>query len=135
MDFKAVIPLLGFEKVLSYKLEQLDEIFFRLSNTEETYPTFTLIQPAALRKDYGFDLPKAAAEKLELAKEEDALVLNIMIIDTPLENSHVNFIAPIIFNKANGKMGQVVLDSNQYPEYGLADPIRLYLKPQPETAE
>jgi flagellar assembly factor FliW len=129
MDFKVVIPILGFDSVEELTLEPIDEIFSRLTNKKADTPSFTLIQPAALRDDYVFDLPKAAAEKLQLENAEDAMVLNIMIVDTPLENSHVNFIAPLVFNKKKGLMGQVVLDSVKYPDYGLADPLKKFLEP------
>ncbi|WP_456452941.1 flagellar assembly protein FliW [Hydrogenimonas sp.] len=127
MQYQAVLPILGFNDVTSYRLEKIDDIFYRFASTEADTPSFTLIQPAALRDDYAFELPESAAERLGLAREEDALVLNLMILDTPLENSHVNFLAPLVFNTANGKMGQVVLDSAKYPGYGLADPLRNFL--------
>ena len=134
MQYQAVMPILGFDDIEQYNLEQIDDIFFRLENANDESPSFTLIQPAALRDDYAFDLPTAAAQRLELKKPEDALVLNIMIVDTPLEKSHINFIAPLIFNKANGKMGQVILDSTKYPNYGLGDPLEAFLKPQTEAS-
>ena len=127
MEYKAVMPILGFDEISRYTLEPVDDIFYRLTAAGAASPTFTLIRPEALRGDYVFDLPDAAAERLELEKEEDALVLNIMIVDTPLENSHVNFLAPLVFNRANGKMAQVVLDSSRYPAYGLADPVKAFM--------
>ena len=132
MKYRAVMPILGFDEVVDYDLEPIDEIFYRLTAEGSDAPSFTLIQPAALRSDYLFDLPDAAAQRLELTKEEDAMVLNIMIVDTPLENSHVNFVAPLVFNKSNGKMAQVVLDSARYPDYGLAEPLRDYLQTSTE---
>jgi flagellar assembly factor FliW len=134
MQYQAVLPILGFHDVRRYELEPVDEIFYRLKNLDGESPSFTLIQPAALRDDYAFDLPESAAKALELTKEEDALVLNLMILDTPLENSHVNFIAPLIFNTANGRMGQVVLDAARYPGYGLADPLKNFLAPEKDAS-
>ena len=127
MNIKAVIPILGFEQTLHFKLEPIDEIFYQLTNKEAETPSFTLIQPAALRDDYIFDLPKGIAEKLELTTIEDAMVLNIMILQTPIENSHINFMAPLIFNMEKGVMAQVVLDSVKYPTFGLADPLSKFI--------
>lgn len=132
MTYRAVLPILGFNDIDEYRLEKIDDIFYRLENTKDESPSFTLIQPAALREDYAFDLPETVAEKLKLKREEDALVLNIMILDTPLENSHVNFIAPLVFNTAEGLMGQVILDGAKYPDYGIAEPIKTYLQPAQE---
>jgi flagellar assembly factor FliW len=58
------------------------------------------------------------------------MVLNIMIIDTPLENSHINFLAPLVFNTRNATLGQVVLDAAKYPEYNVAEPIKKFLPVQ-----
>ena len=132
MTYRAVLPILGFNDIDEYRLEKIDDIFYRLENAKEQTLSFTLIQPAALREDYAFDLPETVAEKLKLKREEDALVLNIMILDTPLENSHVNFIAPLVFNTAEGLMGQVILDGAKYPDYGIAEPIKTYLQPAQE---
>jgi flagellar assembly factor FliW len=129
MTYTVTVPVLGFESVEKFELSKIDDVFYRLTAVGEGIPSFTLIQPAAVRTDYSFELPDAIAKKLELTREEDALVLNIMILDTPLEKSHINFIAPLVFNKANGKMAQVVLDAVQYADYGVAEPLKNYLTP------
>ncbi len=131
MDYKAVMPILGFDDVTQLRLVPIDDIFYRLENREKDgAPSFTLIRPEALRSDYIFDLPQSAAEALGLEKAEEAMVLNIMIVDTPLENSHVNFVAPLVFNTKNGKMAQVVLDATRHPDYGVAEPISKFLSTQ-----
>jgi len=130
MQYRVVMPILGFENLKTVELDSIDNVFYRLTNVDDEMPSFTLIHPTAIRSDYVFDLPAGANEKLQLEKPEDALVLNIMILDTPLENSHVNFIAPLIFNTRNGTMGQVVLDSLKYPNFGVAEPLKRYLEPE-----
>jgi flagellar assembly factor FliW len=127
MDYDVVLPILGFNEIDTLTLEKVEDPFFRLFKKPEGIPAFTLVHPAALRNDYLIEIPDQAVEKLGLVKEEDALVLNIMILDTPIENSHVNFMAPLVFNTSNGKMGQVILDSAKYPDFGLADPLKNYL--------
>lgn len=128
MDFKAAIPILGFESCKEITLERIDGEFYRLVNKNGTStPSFTLVSPALLRDDYTFDLPKSAIEKLEAETPEDLEVLNIMIIETPIENSYVNFLAPLIFNKKRGLMGQIVLDTQKYPDFHIAEPLKKYL--------
>ncbi len=131
MEYKAVMPILGFDTITSWRLVAIDDIFYRLENKEgDGTPSFTLIGPETLRSDYAFDLPESAVNVLGLEKAEDAMVLNIMIVDTPLENSHINFAAPLVFNKKNGKMGQVVLENGKYPDYGVAEPLKKFLDAQ-----
>ncbi len=128
MDFKAALPILGFESCKEVTLEPIDGQFYRLIDKEgKAAPSFTLISPSLLRNDYVFDLPDNAVKQLQAESPEDLEVLNIMIIDTPIENSHINFLAPLIFNRSKRLMGQVVLDSHKYPGYGIADPIKNYL--------
>jgi len=53
------------------------------------------------------------------------LVLNIVLIQTPIENSVVNFIGPLIFNTDNHKMAQVIISDSK--EYGVAEKISTFL--------
>ncbi len=127
MEYRIVMPILGFASVQKMRLEALEGPFFRLEGVEENAPTFTLIRPEALRDDYAFDLPDAAVARLGLKDPKDALVLNLMILADPIENSHINFVAPLVFNQADGTMAQVVLDGTKYPNFGVAEPLADYL--------
>ena len=122
MEFEVKSPILGFESVRTVKLEKIDDLFMKLNNTHADMPIFTLVNPFLLR-EYDFEVPLATKLLLDLKDDTNLLVLNIMIIHTPLENSTINFLAPVIFNFDNKTMGQVVLESNRYPNYGLAEVI------------
>lgn len=122
MEFEVKSPILGFESVRTVKLEKIDDLFMKLENAHADMPTFTLVNPFLLR-EYDFEVPLATKLLLDLKEDTNLLVLNIMIIHTPLENSTINFLAPVIFNFDNKTMGQVILESNRYPNYGLAEVI------------
>lgn len=49
-----------------------------------------------------------------------------MIIQSPIENSTVNFVAPIIFNTDNQTMAQIIIDNRN--DFSIAEPIKNYLK-------
>lgn len=125
MIFDVKSPVLGFESVLKMKLEKIDDAFVRLSNTENDVPVFTLISPFVLR-EYEFDVPEALKLLLDLDKSQNIFIANIMVIQTPIQNSTINFLAPVVFNFDNQTMAQVVLDSVKYPQYGLAESISTY---------
>lgn len=129
MIFDVKSPILGFEKVAKMKLEKIDDIFIRLSNAEDEVPVFTLINPFVLR-EYEFDVPVALKVLLDLENSKNIFTANIMVIQTPIQNSTINFLAPVIFNFDNHTMGQVVLDSLKYPQYGLAESISNYYQPE-----
>ena len=63
---------------------------------------------------------------LDLNNAKNIAVANIMVIQKPIENSTINFLAPLIFNFDNLTMAQVVLDSTQYPMYSLSESIGQY---------
>ncbi|WP_457594153.1 flagellar assembly protein FliW [Hydrogenimonas sp.] len=135
MDFKTALPILGFETCKEVTLESIDGQFYRLVDKEgRTAPSFTLVTPSLLRKDYIFELPETAVKNLQAETPEDLEVLNIMIIDTPIENSHVNFLAPLLFNRKKKLMGQIVLDSQKYPEFSIADPLKNYLNTEEDAS-
>ncbi len=124
MQFDLKLPLLGFEGVSKMELQKLDEIFLRLESIGEG-PSFTLINPFALR-EYSFDIPSSLQALLGITPESNLLIYNIMILQTPIEKSSINFIAPLIFNTDNQTMAQIIIDNRA--DFGIAEPIEKYLK-------
>ena len=122
-DLKA--PLLGFETIKQMELQKIDEIFMRLKTPDADEPSFTLINPFVLR-DYAFEIPTQLQEAMGITDDSNLLIFNIIVVQTPIEESVVNFIAPLVFNADTGTMAQVIIDNN--PEYGIAEPISRYLK-------
>ena len=133
MVFDVKSPILGFEDVSKMKLEKIDDIFMRLSNTEAIAPVFVLINPFVLR-EYDFEVPTAIKLLLDLDTSKNILVANIMVMQNPIQNSTINFLAPVVFNFDNHTMAQVVLDSFKYPQYGLAEPISKWDKEDTESS-
>ena len=127
MLFEVKSPILGFENVMQMEFEQIDDLFMRISNPDGDggVPTFTLVNPFLLR-NYEFEIPTALKVLLELETCKNMLVANIMVLQNPIENSTINFLAPIVFNFDKKIMAQVVLDSINYPQYSIAEPIRMY---------
>ena len=125
MQFTVTQPLLGFEKIAQVTLEKIDEIFMRLESSESKEITFTLVDPFALR-EYSFDIPSNIQESLEINEDSNVLIYNIVLIQTPIESSVVNFIAPIVFNTSSKKAGQIII--NDDPSLSVAEPISTFLK-------
>jgi len=124
MQFDLKLPLLGFETVSRMELQKIDEIFFRLESIGEG-PSFTLINPFALR-EYSFDIPSSLQALMGITPESNLLIYNIMILQTPIEKSTINFVAPLIFNTDNQTMAQIIVDNRS--DFGIAEPIKNYLK-------
>ena len=125
MKFEISAPLLGFETLKEVELQKIDDIFMKMQSTEDKHISFTLIDPFVL-VDYDFEIPEKIRELLEIDKDSNLLILNILLIQAPIEDSMVNFIGPLVFNTNNHKAAQIILaESNKY---SVAQKISTYLK-------
>ncbi len=127
MEFEVKSPILGFDDLEKVELTRVDEFFSSLKNSINPLPAFTLVNPYVLR-EYSFDVPASAKVLLDLKDDSKVEVYNIVVLQNPIEKSAVNFLAPLIFNHANNTMVQVILDSRENPDFGVAQEIELFLK-------
>ena len=125
MTFDVKTPIPGFNQIKKVELEKIDDFFMQLKSCDDD-TVFMLINPFLLR-EYDFIVPDYFKNLLELEDNSNTLVLNIMIVSTPIETSVVNFIAPLVFNTDKGFVAQVLLDTNKYTDYGILENISDYL--------
>ncbi|QOY55011.1 flagellar assembly protein FliW [Candidatus Sulfurimonas marisnigri] len=125
MQFDICAPILGFEDLKQVTLEKIDDIFMKMQSTTDKHISFTLIDPFILR-DYDFEVTENTQELLGANKDSNLLILNIVLIQTPIEDSVVNFIGPIIFNTDNNKATQIILPEST--RYGVAEKISTFLQ-------
>jgi len=123
MKLKIVLPILGFEEIKEAELKKIDDFFYELECGDIS---FTLINPVGLR-EYDFTISKTQQEALMIHSLDDLKIFNIVTILNPIEESTINFLAPIIVNEKEGLLAQVALDENRYKEYGLKEPIKKFL--------
>ena len=124
MKFDISVPLLGFENVRQVELQKIDDIFMKMQSTTDEYISFTLINPFVLR-EYDFEVPSNIQEIIEADEKSNLLILNIVLIQTPIEDSIVNFIGPLVFNTDNNKAAQVILGDSV--KYTVAEKISNFL--------
>ena len=124
MKFDISVPLLGFKEIKQVELEKIDDIFMKMQACEDEHISFTLVNPFVLR-DYDFEVPTNIKDTLGIDENSNLLILNIVLIQTPIEDSVVNFIGPLIFNTDNNKAAQVILAEST--KYGVAEKISTFL--------
>lgn len=124
MQFTLQLPMLGFESVTHMELQKIDDIFMRIASMGDG-PSFTLINPYALR-EYSFDIPTSLQAAMQITQTTNLLIYNIVILNSTIEESTINFVAPLIFNTDNQTMAQIIIDNR--PDFSIAEPIRNYLK-------
>lgn len=125
MKFDISVPLLGFDDIKEVELEKIDDIFMKMQSKHNEHISFTLVDPFVLR-DYDFEIPNNIQDILEVKDGSNILILNIILIQNPIENSIVNFIGPLVFNTDNKKAAQVILQEST--RYGVAEKISNFLK-------
>jgi len=120
---KVAKPIFGFEDIGEFEFEKIDDFFYTIKSGEIS---FTLIDPLAVR-DYSFSIDNSYKDMLEAEDSSDIKVYNIVMILNPIEESTINFLAPILINEKKGLLTQVVLDEKKYPEFGLREKIKNFL--------
>ena len=125
MQFDIAVPLLGFDDLKRVELHKIDDIFMKMQSLEDEHISFTLINPFILR-DYDFEVPDGTKELLEIKDNSNLLVLNIVLIQTPIEDSIINFIGPLVFNTDTNKAAQIILQEST--TYSVAEKISTFLK-------
>lgn len=125
MSYILKSPILGFENIQEINFEKIDDLFAKISNKSQQFEIF-LVNPYALRK-YSFDIPKHIELLLSLDKNSKVEVYCVMVLQKNLEESLVNFLAPIIFNHDNKTAGQVALSLLDYPNFSFKAPLATFI--------
>ena len=125
MQYNVQSTILGFDQISKVELSEIDELFSTLKSCDDDNIRFTVVNPYMLR-EYSFDVPKDIRELLDINEDSKVLVYNVMIIQDPLNESRINFRAPLIFNQDNGSMAQAVLDSEVHAEFGMAVSLKTF---------
>jgi len=124
MKFEICEPFLGFEDLKEVELTKIDDIFMNMQSLSDENISFTLIDPFVL-VEYDFEIPDSTKELLEINEDSNILALNIVLIQTPIENSIINFLSPILFNTDSKKAAQIILPESS--NYGIAEKISRFL--------
>ncbi|MGA9046249.1 flagellar assembly protein FliW [Sulfuricurvum sp.] len=124
MQYQVKSTILGFENIECVELKEIDELFSTLRSCDGKV-SFTVVNPYPLR-EYSFDVPLSVRVLLDINENSNVLVYNVVVIQNPLDESCINFLAPLIFNQDNATMAQAVLDVKNHPDFGLAEPIKKF---------
>lgn len=124
MQYQVKSTILGFENIECVELKEIDELFSTLRSCDGNV-SFTVVNPYPLR-EYSFDVPLSVRVLLDINENSNVLVYNVVVIQNPLDESCINFLAPLIFNQDNATMAQAVLDVKNHPDFGLAEPIKKF---------
>ena len=115
MEFELPAGLIGFPDVTKYELLVNEEElpFMWIRSVEHHELGFVVIEPSEILNDYEIELPYDDVEKLAIAKEEDALILNIVTIKdgASLDDATVNLIGPLVLNRQTMVGKQIIVQN------------------------
>ena len=120
--YNPLTPLVG-------KITKIDDFFVKMQDVDSK-TSFTMINPYALRPDYEFDIPTPYKNLLQIDDNSKLELYAIVAISSPIEESTVNFLAPVLCNTTSATLAQIVLDNRYYPNFGQAEKISAYVKKQ-----
>lgn len=127
MSYEVKGDILGFKDTKKVKINEVDELFSTMLDSNNESISFTLVNPYFLR-EYSFDISPEVRDLLEIKETSNLSAYNMVVIQEPLEESTVNFLAPVIINNDNNKIAQVILDKNRHPDFGMAESIASFNK-------
>lgn len=124
MIFDLQVPILGFDNIKQVELQKIDDVFMKMQAVEDANISFTLVNPFALT-EYDFEIPQNLQNLLDISDSSNLLIYNIVLIQTPIEDSMVNFIGPLVFNTDTKKAAQIILQ--EVTKYNVAQKISTFL--------
>ena len=122
MSYEVKSEIVGFPDTSEVNITEIDELFATMTDSKNKNISFTIVNPYLLR-EYSFDIPRDIKVLLDIHASSKLSVYNILVIQKPLENSVINFLAPILINHDNKTLGQCILDPSEYSDFGMAETI------------
>ena len=106
----------GFEHLREFAIIQPDPQlpFHYLVSTGDPNVSLVAANPFAFYLDYAFTLPDPVKAELNIAREAQVQVLNVVSIRERLEDSTINLLAPIVLNIEDKLGKQVILHHSDY---------------------
>lgn len=122
--FQVKSPILGFEANEVNFAEIDDGALAFLSMEDGT--ELLLINPYKVR-EYSFEVPTAIQTLLDIKSDSKIKVFCVFVREKEAE-VRINFLAPILLNFDNHTLAQVILNAKNYPNFGVAESIKNYIK-------
>lgn len=127
MTYEVKSPILGFENITKVALQPIDEAFYKLDALDGNMQLI-LINPYTILKEYNFTIPTALQLMLEIEEGKDKVeVYCVLVVQSPIEESQVSLLSPIVINPNKNYIAQVPLSIKDYPNFGVTKPIKEFL--------
>ncbi|WP_164668084.1 flagellar assembly protein FliW [Virgibacillus doumboii] len=103
-------------------------IFKVLQSTRTPNLAFIAANPYHFYEDYVIDLDDSIIENLQIRNDKEVVVLTIVTLKDPFENSTMNLKAPIIINSQKQRGKQYILNVDHYSSQAAIAPTKSSLE-------
>ncbi|MCI2236317.1 MULTISPECIES: flagellar assembly protein FliW [Helicobacter] len=118
--------ILGFEDVNEVEFAEIDDGSLAFLSLKGRDTELLLINPYKVR-EYSFEVPAGIQALLDMKTDSKVKVFCVFVREKQTE-IRINFLAPIILNYDNHTLAQVILTAKDYPNFGVAESIKDYIK-------
>jgi flagellar assembly factor FliW len=115
ISFTAGIP--GFKEEKEFVLMEIpgNAGFQILQSVKSPETAFIVTNPHQVYPEYTFELDHHVQETLQIRRKEEVVVLTIVTIKTPFQESTLNLKAPLIINPVSKRGKQYIINADHYP--------------------
>ncbi|EGQ26948.1 flagellar assembly factor FliW [Sporosarcina newyorkensis 2681] len=106
----------GFDEETEFALLPIENntAFQVLQSTKNANTAFIIANPYTIIDNYSFKIDEPTIDLLKITKPEDIMVLAILSMKQPFEQSTINLQAPLIFQLYNKTAKQMILNDNHF---------------------
>ncbi len=115
IEFSSGLP--GFEdlhKFIIIKINETQPVYW-LQSTENKYIALPVIIPFEIIDEYAVQIRDDELEELQIANQDELLVMNVVVIPADITKMTVNLAAPIVINAKLGLAKQLIIDAKELP--------------------
>ena len=112
--YKIVFPILGFEDFKSLSVEKVDDFYSFLVFDKNTKIAIANINSLD-NIPFDFEIKDEVLEKMNIKEKDDFETYFCIVSQTPVEDSVINLVSPIIINEKDKTVGQYVTSEKTAP--------------------
>lgn len=107
----------GFEGLRRFILLDHDEdgLFKWLQSVDEPSVAFLLTNPTFFKPDYAVPMAKIDAQQIAVGDPSDLVTLVMVSVPRGRDHLSLNLKGPLVFNSANMRARQLIIDREDYP--------------------
>jgi flagellar assembly factor FliW len=109
-QFDTGLPAFEDCKDFIFVLDESLQPFICMQSLNRDNLSFVCVDPFIINQDYTVRLSESIMESLDIASQEDVLVLTVVTVNSDMTKTTANLMGPLILNVKNNRGKQVILE-------------------------